>query len=94
MRLSSGAGTIWQDSDTNRCPEPFHNTRSGLYKVPHSPLLEVMTRGKEYHGCGEEYNMEKRERGIDDLPYKLRLLGRILSGERGRGRKIREENQG
>ena len=45
--------------------------------------------GREYHGCGEEYNVEKRERGsIIIFPIRLRLLGRISSGEERKGTKI------
>ena len=40
---------------------------------------QVEKRGREYHGCGEEYNIEKREWE--------RLLVRISSGEKVRGRK-------
>ena len=43
---------------------------------------QVMKRGKEYYGCEKEYNVEKRERGINIIfPIMLRLLGRLSSGE-------------
>ena len=49
--------------------------------------------GREYHGCWEEYNVEKRERGNNTIfPLILRLFGRISSGE-GDGN-FGEENQG
>ena len=38
-----------------------------------------------YHGCGEEYNVEKKERGSNIIfPIILRLLGRISSVKEGR----------
>ena len=44
-----------------------------------------MKSSGEYHGCGEEYNGEKRERVSNIFfPIILRLLGRISSGEKGR----------
>ena len=66
-----------------------------MYKVPYSPPggggefiksvweeFKVAKRGREYHGCGEEYNVEKRERGSNIIfPIILRLLERISSGE-------------
>ena len=43
-----------------------------------------MKRGREYHSCGEEYNMEKREMGSNIIfPIIFNLLGRISSGEKG-----------
>ena len=55
---------------------------------------QVVKRGGEYHDCGEEYNGEKREGGSDIIfPKILRLLGRITSGEKGKGTEIWEENQ-
>ena len=50
---------------------------SGVYKVPYSIPLEggggfikpvweeykVLKEGREYHGCGEEYNVDKKEGG-------------------------------
>ena len=36
----------------------------------------------EYHGCGEEYNVDRRERGSNiNFPIILRLFERISSGE-------------
>ena len=44
---------------------------------------QVVKRGREYHDCGEEYNVEKREGGSNIIfPKILRLLGRISSGEK------------
>ena len=38
----------------------------GVYKVPYSPLFksvgeeyQVVKRGREFHGCGEEYNVTR-----------------------------------
>ena len=45
-----------------------------------------MKRGREYHGCGEEYNVEKRKIGSNIIyPIIIRLLGRISSEEEGKG---------
>ena len=42
------------------------------YKVPY----------REYHDCGEEYNVERREKGSNFIfSIILRLPGRISSGE-------------
>ena len=50
---------------------------------------QVVKTGKEYYGCGEKYNVEKRERGSNIIfPIKVRLLGRISRRLRGRGRKF------
>ena len=54
---------------------------------------QVVKRGRTYHGCGEEYNVEKRQRGSNVIfPVILRLLGRISIGEEDGN--FREENQG
>ena len=43
---------------------------------------QVAKRGREYNCCGEEYNMEKRDRGNNIIfPLIFRLLGRISRGE-------------
>ena len=53
--------------------------------------FQVVKRRREYHGCGEEYNLEKMERGSNSvLSIILMLLGKILSGEEG----MRTEIQG
>ena len=72
---------------------------AGVYKVPYSSLeggksvksvgkeYQVVRRGKKYHGCWEEYNvnLRKRERGRNfTFPVILRLLGRKSSGGGGR----------
>ena len=45
-----------------------------------------MKREREYHCYGKEFNVEKRELGINIIfPVILRLLGRISSRERGEG---------
>ena len=43
--------------------------------------------GRENHGCGEEYNIEKREKGKQcHLPYNIETVGRnIKCGKRVRG---------
>ena len=39
---------------------------------------EVLKRGREYDGCGEEYNVAKMERGSNIIfPIMLRLFGKI-----------------
>ena len=51
-----------------------------------------MKRGREYHGYGEEHNVEKRERGSNSIIIFLivmRLLGRMAVGKRGSGQKCR-----
>ena len=48
-----------------------------------------MKSGREYHGCGEEYYGEKRERVSNIIfPIILRLLKRISSWEEGKGTDI------
>ena len=43
---------------------------------------QVVKRGMEYHGCGEDYNVEKREKGSNvPFPIILRLRRRISRGE-------------
>ena len=43
---------------------------------------QVVKRVREYHGCGEEFNVEKKKRGSNTIfPIILRLIGRISSGE-------------
>ena len=50
---------------------------------------QVVKRERECHGCGEENNVEKREKGSNIIfPIILRLLGRISSGLRGKGTDI------
>ena len=48
-------------------------------------------RGREYHGCGEEYNVEKKGSNIT-FPIILRQFGRIACEEEGKGKKFGEEN--
>ena len=56
---------------------------------------QVAKRRRKCHGCGEEYNLEKREKGRNIiLPIVFKLLGRISSGEEGKrtemlGKKIK-----
>ena len=53
--------------------------------MSHGEEYQVVKKGREHYGCGEEYNTEIRERGSNIIfPIKLRLLGRISSGEEGK----------
>ena len=53
----------------------------------------MVKRRRKYHGCGEEYNQEKRERGSNIIfPKILRLLERISSGEVGKRTEILGKN--
>ena len=57
-----------------------------MHKVPYSPWPgeenyqsfgeenQVVMRGRENHGCGEEYNVEKRERG-SNIIFPLTYIG-------------------
>ena len=50
---------------------------------------QVVKRGREYHYCGEENIVVKRERVSNIIfPIILRLLGKISSGEEGKGTEI------
>ena len=50
-----------------------------------------MKRGKEYHGCEEEYNVEKKGKEKQcHLPYNTKAVVRISSWE-GRGRNLEEK---
>ena len=45
---------------------------------------QVVKRGREYHGCWEDYDMETRERGSNIIfPIISRLLVRIPREEEG-----------
>ena len=64
-----------------------------MYKVPYIQSVgkeyQVVKRGREYYSCGEKYNVEKRGRGSNIIfPFIIRLLGRISSGEEGKGTEI------
>ena len=51
-------------------------------------LVEIIAG--EYHGCGEEYNMENRKRGSKMIfPVILWLLRKSGKGDRRLGEKIR-----
>ena len=53
---------------------------------------QVVKRGREYHGCMEEYNVEKRERGSNIIfPVIIGQFGRKSSGEEDGN--FGEENQ-
>ena len=46
-----------------------------------------MKRGREYHGCGEEYNLVKRDRG-SNISYDIEAAWKNIKWEKGqRGRK-------
>ena len=36
-------------------------------------LLQVLKRRREYHGCGEEYQVGKRGRGTENLGKKIKI---------------------
>ena len=71
----------------------------GMYKVHNGEFIksvaeeyQVVTRGKKYHGCGEEYNVKKgKGEAISSSHVIVRLLGRISRGEEDG--KLGEENQ-
>ena len=57
---------------------------------------QVVKREMEYHGYGEEYNVEKRKSG-SNIIFSLILLGRISSEGKGTiisGKKIKMKNNG
>ena len=61
-----------------------------MYKVPYLKSVgeeyQVVKRGREYHGCGEQYNLKKRERGSNMIfSMILRLFGRVSSWGEGKG---------
>ena len=75
-----------------------------MYKVPYShppgegeffksvwEEYQVVKRGRKYHGSGEEYNVEKRERGSNIIL--LYNIEEYQAGKRERGRNFEEENQ-
>ena len=51
---------------------------------------KVAKRGRECQKCGEEYNVEKKERGSNIFfPFILRLFGSISSWEERGGRGLK-----
>ena len=45
-----------------------------------------LKEGREYHGCGDECNVFKREKGSKIIfPIIIKLFERILSWEEGKG---------
>ena len=53
---------------------------------------QFVKNGREHYGCGEEYNVEKMERGSNFIfPLIFRLLGRISSGEEVKATEIMGE---
>ena len=70
---------------------------AGVYEVPYSPLgggsLSLfgknIKRRWEYHGCGEEYNVEKMEKGSNIIfPFNIMAVGKKSIGEEGKGTEI------
>ena len=60
--------------------------KAGVYKVPYSLSL-----GREYHGFGEEYNVVKKgKEKYYYLPYNIKAVGRISSGEEGKEKRRRK----
>ena len=50
---------------------------------------QIVKREREYYGCGEEYNVEKREMGSYIIyPIISRLLGEISNGEKDKWTEI------
>ena len=49
---------------------------------------QIVKRGREYHCCGEEYNMKRGIGNYIIFPLILQLLERISSGEKGNGTEI------
>ena len=50
-----------------------------------------MKRGREYYGCGEEYNVEKREMGSYIIFSIILRLRRISNDEKDKGTEISEK---
>ena len=45
--------------------------------------FQVVKRGREYHGCGEENNMGKKERGKQyHLTYNIQAFGKNIKWEK------------
>ena len=42
---------------------------------------QVVKRGREYHGCGDEYNVKKGEGKQYHLPYKIEAVGKNIKCE-------------
>ena len=67
---------------------------TGVYTIPYPPphgggkffksdwnSYQVVKRGREYHGCMKEYNVNEREKRSNIIfPVILKLLRRIPSG--------------
>ena len=73
------------DDEPDVVPEALLSEQAGVLKVSYPPFFimfvgeeyQVVKRGRKYHGCGEEYNVEKMERGNNIIfPNILRLFGR------------------
>ena len=71
-------------------PIPVLSWKGGEFIKFVGEEYQVVKRGREYHGCGEEYNSKKREKGsIFIFSLILRLLGRVSIGEEIKGMKIK-----
>ena len=53
-----------------------------------------MKKGREYHGRGEEYNVDKGKEKAYHLPYNVKAVGKNIKWGRGKGDgNFGEENQ-
>ena len=75
-------GEILYECSMNDCT----NFQAGVCKVPSSQLRGgggvyqvIVTRGREYHSCGEEYNVKIRE------TYYIKAVERNIKCGRGEG---------
>ena len=74
--------TVGQNVNWSRGVKSFLSPPWGKFIKSVEEECQVVKRGREYHGCGEEYNVEKRERGSKIIvPMILKLLGRISRGK-------------
>ena len=60
--------------------------RVGVFKVPYPyqfyrGRISSCKEGREYHGCGEEYTVEKREWGSNIISYIFEAVGKIKWGK-------------
>ena len=62
--------------------EPFSTYWQGCLQLGKN--IKLWVKRREFHGCEEEYNMEKGKGEQYNIPYsiKLRLLGKISSGKK------------
>ena len=64
----SGKDSDADKEERNREDEGGEGVEAGVYKVPYYQFIksggeeyQAVKKGREYHGCGEEYSLEKRE---------------------------------